>query len=143
MPDEYRLLELQRFDNFQHVVTKAICRIIRRGWQRFARCAETAPGDSIHMKRFRQLNGEFVENMRSIAKPSEQNQRTSPAAPVEHFKLDSAIDGDETAGMRSLINGPGANARREQQIEWSRLTLRPDSPHGASVGVDFTDIGCP
>ena len=73
--------------------------------------SEPPPRDAIHPIARPEFQRQVVEDMRRVAKPSEQHQRSPRAAPIQHFDLHALFDRDEPNLMRRFVTEPGGMRR--------------------------------
>ena len=84
MPDEHGGGQLQRVQNFQHILSAPRVGIAGFG---LARDAVAAPGDAVNVAAVRELRGQVVVDVRAMAGASEQDHGATGATPIEHFQV--------------------------------------------------------
>src|SRR5262249_55116596 len=89
MPDEHYLLEPERIERRRNV-RDGSGEIARR--RRARRSTEPATGDTNHVEAIRELRGEQVEDVGRVANASEENERATATAPVQHLERYAATD---------------------------------------------------
>src|SRR5262245_44746079 len=84
-------VELQRIEHAHDVFRETRHGVSRLGNRRSAVAATRDTIDTIFL---RELRRDAIENVRAVAEPCEQHQRTSRATPVEHFEAHAFVDTD-------------------------------------------------
>src|SRR5579862_4982785 len=102
--NQHRAIDLESV-HYGHDVLAESIRRVARGWR--AGSTEPSAGNSKYVIPRGQLRREPIEDVGVVAKPGQQNNRASRAAPIEHFQLDTRFNSDELDLVRGRIERHG------------------------------------
>src|ERR1039458_5511769 len=145
MPNQNRLLQVERSHDGKHIVAETVGRIILVIGRRVAGLAEAATGDAVDVVFARELWCEAVVYMHCVAQPGEENERASAATPIEHFELDARLDGDELHLVWRRIGRKRPRCLFGGLSEGKRgsAALDPRASDGVAVGAELAFVGEP
>ena len=95
--NQHGLCDLELIQHGQNVVSQPFRSVTSLGVRG---PAESASRNGVDVMLVRELRGKIVPNMRGVPETGEEDNRTSRAAPVQHFELDTLVYGDHFSVVR-------------------------------------------